>query len=85
MTPDMINGSFEFVGGLSIFNHCRVVLEHKEVKGVSVLSTIFFLSWSVWNVFFFPHMELWFSFYGGLFMLAANVLWVGLLIKYYRK
>ena len=39
MTPDLINGLFEAIGGLLVLNHCRVLFVDKMVKGVSVFST----------------------------------------------
>lgn len=85
--PDLINSLFEFSGGLFILNHCRVLYAHKKVAGVSVLSTVFFFTWGVWNCWYYPHLEQMLSFYGGLTISAANCLWVGMLIyyKYFYK
>ena len=41
--PDMINGFYELVGGLVIFYNCLILYRHKEVRGISVWVTIFFL------------------------------------------
>jgi hypothetical protein len=82
MNNDMINAFFEFGGGIAILNHCRVLYKDKQVNGVSVLSTIFFTAWGFWNVYYYPSLNQWVSFYGGLIIAAANFLWVSLLIRY---
>lgn len=82
MTPDMINGTFEAIGGLLILNHCRAVLKDKAVKGVSIFSTAVFTAWGFWNLFYYPHLDQWYSFTGGLVIVSANALWVYLLMKY---
>lgn len=82
MTPDLINGVFETVGGLLLFLHSRRVVKDKEVKGVSVPPMLFFLGWGFWNLFYYPHLDQWFSFLGGCVILAGNILWVALVIHY---
>ena len=82
MTPDLINGIFELLGGAFILNHCRVLYQDKLVKGVSALSTTFFTAWGVWNLYYYPHLDQWWSFAGGLVIVAANALWIGLMIYY---
>ncbi len=82
MTPDQINSLFEFAGALFILNHCRVLHRDKLVAGVSVLSTFFFFSWGVWNIYYYPHLDQTWSFYGGLCISLANTLYIGMLIRY---
>lgn len=82
--PDFINGCFEAFASLFILNHCRVLLRHKQVRGVSLTSTGFFFGWGLWNVVFYPLLGQWFSFACGLAVLAANGLWIAMLF-YYRK
>lgn len=81
----MVNGLFEAIGGLFILNHCRVLWRDKSVAGVSILSTVFFALWGAWNIFYYPHLDQWYSFAGGLIIVAANVLWIALLIRFSRK
>jgi len=82
MWADIINASFAMLAGIAVLNHCRTVIKHKEVAGVSILSTAFFTVWGVWNLYYFPSLGQWWSFYGGLIVVFANTLWVFLLIKY---
>lgn len=82
---DLINSLFELLGGFFILNHCWVLYQHKEVKGVSILSVVFFTLWGYWNLFYYPSLNQWLSFVGGVFICLANILYVGLLLKYRRK
>jgi len=82
MTPDQINGTFEFLGALFILNHCETLFRDKHVAGVSVLSTAFFFMWGMWNLFYYPHLNQTFSFYGGICISVANMLYIALLVHY---
>ena len=80
--PDFINGSFELLAGFFIFKHCLCVLKDKQVKGVSLLAVLFFTLWGFWNLFYYPHLDQMLSFYGGIFVVIANSIWLYLLVKY---
>jgi hypothetical protein len=82
--PDMINGAFEALAGFMVLNHCRAVRRDKTVAGVSIVSSAFFTSWGFWNLYYYPHLGQWYSFWGGIFIVMANSAWVGLMIHYTR-
>ena len=79
---DLINAMFELFGGFFILHHCWVVHKDKAVAGVSIISVMFFSAWGYWNLFYYPHLDQMLSFYGGVFIVIANTLWVYLLLKY---
>jgi len=85
MTADQINGLFEMVGGLLILLSCRKLYQEKLVRGVSAVPVLFFNSWGLWNLVFYPAVGAWCSFAGGLFMVAANTLWTAMLVYYRRR
>lgn len=85
ITADFINGTIEAVAGLFVLNHCRVLYAHKETRGVSIVSSLFFLCWGFWNLYYYPHLNQPISFYGGLFVVAANVLYVGMMVNYRHR
>lgn len=85
MNPDFVNGLFELLASAFILNHCRVLYADKMVRGVSLLSTVFFTGWGMWNIFYYPHLEQYWSFAGGLFVVTANGLWIALMVKYRRR
>lgn len=83
--PDLVNGSFELVGGFFLWKNVRQLLKDKEVKGVHWGPTMFFFLWGLWNLFYYPHLDQWFSFVGGLNIVVANGMWVYLMMKYTKN
>ena len=83
-TPDLINAAFELLGGVFVLGHCRAIRRDKAVKGVSIPAVVFFTAWGGWNLYYYPHLGQWLSFAGGVALVAANLLYVGLLV-YYRS
>lgn len=83
--PDFINGCFELFAGVFVLNHCRVLYQDKMVRGASVVSTVFFFVWGLWNLYYYPHLEQWWSFAGGILIVSANFLWVGMMFYYGRR
>lgn len=54
MTPDIFNALFEGLAALMVANHCRVLLRDRSVRGVSLLSVLFFTAWGGWNLHYYP-------------------------------
>lgn len=82
--PDIINGMYEAFGSMAVALHCRKLYRDKQARGVSIVAAFFFTSWGIWNLFYYPHLDQWVSFTGGILLVAANILWAGMII-YYRK
>jgi len=80
--PDIINASFECFGG--VFVIFSIIRLHKEkmVRGISILTVIFFAAWGMWNLFYYPHLGQSLSFIGGVFVTSANTVWLGQVIYY---
>ena len=83
--PDLVNGLFELLGGLLIALSCRRLYLDKQVKGVSLWPVLFFNSWGMWNLYFYPSQGCWLSFLGGLSTVTANTVWVGQIVYYSRR
>lgn len=73
------------LGGLAIFHHCWTLYRDKQVKGVSVFATVFFTTWGYWNLYYYPHLNQWVSFAGGVMIVTANTLWIAMMAYYLRK
>jgi hypothetical protein len=82
MTPDSVNGAYEAFGGFFILLSVLKVLKDKQVRGISWVHAGFFTSWGYWNLFFYPSQGLWWSFWGGIGVVAMNTCWMGLLVYY---
>lgn len=85
MTPDMINGLFEMCGGLFIALSIRKLWHDKRVAGVAWRHAGFFAGWGYWNLYFYPSLDQWWSFCGGVGVVAANTIWLGQLIYYTKR
>lgn len=79
---DVVNGSFEFLAGFMICLHIVKVLKDKNVAGVSTIATAYFAAWGYWNLYYYPSLDQWVSFAGGIFVVTANTIWVILLLYF---
>ena len=79
---DLTNGLFELVGGILLLLNVYRLHRDKRVIGVSWLPVAFFSAWGVWNLYFYPSLGCWWSFAGGVLVVAANTAWLGLLLWY---
>lgn len=84
MTPDMINGSFELMGAFFLLLNVRQLYRDKELNGVHWAPTLFFSTWGVWNLYYYPSLGQWYSFAGGLAIVCINTFWLGQ-IAWYAK
>ena len=82
--PDLINGTFEVSGALAVGFSIARTLRDKRVAGLSWLTVAFFTSWGLWNLFYYPSLEQWASYVGGVLLVIANAIWVGLIVFYTR-
>jgi len=80
--PDLINGIYESLGGAFIALSVIKLHREKVVRGVSWLHVAFFSSWGIWNLYFYPHLDQWFSFYGGVVLVATNLVWLAQIVWY---
>ena len=85
MNIDLINGLFELIGGALNWINVKYLLRDKQVKGVAVFPCAFFSAWGLWNLYYYPALNQWMSFMGGLIIVSANGVWVGLAIYYKHK
>ena len=80
--PDLVNGAYESLGGLVIYLSIRRLRRDKQVKGIHWGQIAFFMTWGWWNLFYYPHLGQWVSFFGGLGVVVANTVWL-VLVAYY--
>lgn len=80
--PDLINGGFEFFGGAVNWLNVRQLIRDKKLRGVSKIPTVVFTAWGFWNLYYYPFLDQWWSFTGGLIIVGANFAWCVLAWKY---
>jgi hypothetical protein len=76
LTDDQVNSLFQLGAMISVLNHCRLMWRSKEANGVSILSTLFFASWGLWNLWFYTSLKQPWSFYASVGAMFANSFWV---------
>lgn len=79
---DSINALFEASASIFILLHVRRVWQDRLVRGVSVPAIGFFFLWGLWNIFYYPSIDQFYSFLGGLAVVAANFAYVASLIYF---
>ena len=85
LLPDTINGLFEGVGSVFMgFNVARIVKD-KCVRGFNWSTCAFFGAWSLFNLFYYPHLDQWVSTVGASLMAISNTTYVMLVIYYIHK
>jgi hypothetical protein len=84
LNPDIVNGLFELAGSAFLLLNVRQLHRDKELNGVHWLPTLFFSTWGVWNLYFYPSLGQWFSFFGGLAIVVVNTLWLAQIAYYAR-
>lgn len=84
LTPDAINACFQFGGSAVLMKNVVQLHKDKEVKGVHWVPTLFFASWGMWNLFYYPHLDQRLSFIAGLFLVTVNTIWF-LQMVYYKR
>ncbi len=82
---DLVNGCYEFMGAPFILMSIIQLFKDKKVKGVSWIHVAFFSSWGYWNLYYYPHLNQWASFIGGVCLVLANTIWLGQMIYYIHK
>ena len=82
---DVVNGLWELAGAIFIIPSIISILKKKVSTGITWLTQLFFLSWGLWNVFFYPYNGLNFSFVGGVVLAVTNIVWLWLIVKYRVK
>jgi hypothetical protein len=82
MSPDLINGLFEFGGGAAVLLSARALWRDKFYAGLSPWNLVFFQTWGLWNLFYYPQLGQPWSFVGGLALALANATYLFLLWRY---
>ena len=79
---DSINAFFDFGAAVALWRNVAQLRRDKRVQGVCISSTVFFTLWGYWNVWFYPSNGFPLSCIAGVFVVAANTAWIGLVIRY---
>jgi len=79
---DHINALFELAGALFLIPSLVSAFRGRVVQGVHWLTPMFFWSWGMWNVFYYPSLDQWMSFCAGIVLALANTVWLYAVFKF---
>ncbi len=82
---DLVNGLFELCGAFFVWLNVRKLHIDKQVRGVYWPVTAVFSVWGLWNLYYYPSLDQWFSFSAGIVLVSANIVWVGMAIRYRKN
>lgn len=74
-TPDLINCGFELIGAYFTWRNAWQLVQDREIKGVYWPTSVFFTIWGLWNVLYYPAIEQYASFAGGVVLVTGNLAW----------
>ena len=83
ITIDHINAIFTVGGIMFVIINILQLTKDKQVKGVSIISMLFFGIWSWWLAFFYYKNSHYYSMIAAIFMGVFEIVWISLWM-YYR-
>jgi hypothetical protein len=72
---DLVNGLFELFGAVLTWINVKKLYKDKTVKGVYWPVWAFFSCWGLWNLYYYPSVAHYFSFFSGIFLVSGNITW----------
>ncbi len=82
---DLINSFFQLGGSLAAGLTIRVLLKDKMVRGAHWGTVAYFLSWGLWNLFYFPSVSHPLSTYASVALVLTNGWRLWLMVYYVRQ
>jgi len=85
MINDGINSIFELGGAFILLLNVRRLYIDKCVKGCDWRAVLFFTLFGLWNVYYYPSLNQWYSFVGGVCLVIVNAVWLSMVLVYSRR
>ncbi len=82
---DIANSCFLVVAIFFLLLDVRAVYRDKKINGLAVPTRFFFVVWTAFTVAYWAHLDQWFSFYVEIALLVISVMYVSMIMYYYKK
>ncbi len=82
---DIVNAVSELGGALTLLLNVRRLLRDRKVAGVSLLPTVWFTAWGLFNTIFYWQLGLFFSWSAGVAVVLVNTTWIVLALRFGAK
>jgi hypothetical protein len=76
MLPDLTNACFELVGAWFTWRSFIELRRDRFIAGIYWPTVAFFTAWGTWNLFYYPMLDQWASFFAGILLVSGNAAWV---------
>jgi hypothetical protein len=76
LSPDLGNALFEAGGAVTAWLNALQLYRDKEIKGVYWPIYFFYTAWGFWNLYYYPALGQWFSFFAGAVLVLGNFAWI---------
>ncbi len=53
---DAVNAAYEFSGSVAVWLNVRALYKDRGYAGGRVYVSLFFFTWSWWNLYYYPHL-----------------------------
>lgn len=73
---DLMNGCFEGYGAFGAWLNVIKLRKDREIKGIVWQLMIGWWAWGIFNLFYYPHLDQWFSFSAGCVLVTGNAAWL---------
>jgi len=81
LNPDIINAAFELFGAIFTWRNALQLYRDRRILGVYWPTWVFFSAWGLWNLYYYPALDQWFSFWAGVVLVIGNLAWVAMAIS----
>jgi len=85
MLPDLVNASFELIGAWFTWRSFVQLRRDRFISGIYWPTVAFFTAWGTWNLFYYPLLGQWWSFFAGIVLLSGNAAWVIQVLIYEKR
>lgn len=85
MWEDSANAFIELLGGFVLLLNVKRILKDKLVRGMDWRVMAFFTLWGLWNLYYYPQLDQWWSTAAAGWTAAINAVYLGLMIYYIRR
>ncbi len=86
LLSDITMGLIQVISAGFLSKSVWMLYQAKIVRGVSAVTVAFWVAWGLWDLYYFPSLNQWWAFSGGVIVTLMNALYVGLIVRYnYRE
>ncbi len=85
MWEDSVNAFIELLGGFVLLLNVKRILKDKLVRGMDWRVMAFFTLWGLWNLYYYPQLDQWWSAAAAGWTAAINMIYLSLMIYYIRR